>query len=66
MLVLTRKVDEALRIGPHIRIHVLAQTGKQVKLGIEAPREVSVVREELYQKVAASNLSAAAAPEEEA
>ncbi len=49
MLVLSRKTDEALIIGSgEIRIVVLSVQGDQVKLGIEAPRAVSVMREELF------------------
>ncbi len=59
MLVLTRKVNESLRIGNHIRIRVLDQNGKQVRLGIEAPKEMRVIREELFEWVANANRSAA-------
>ncbi|AUW94958.1 MAG: carbon storage regulator [Sulfobacillus thermosulfidooxidans] len=49
MLVLSRKTDEALIIGEgEIRIVILGVQGDQVKLGIEAPRAVSVMREELF------------------
>ena len=59
MLVLTRKNDEALRIGPDVRVRIINVSGRQVRLGIEAPPEVQVVREELYDRVAEANRAAA-------
>ena len=47
MLVLTRKLDESLRIGGDIKITVLRVKGNTVRIGIEAPRDVRVVRSEL-------------------
>jgi carbon storage regulator CsrA len=47
MLVLTRKLDESLRIGDDIKITVLRVKGNTVRIGIEAPRDVRVVRSEL-------------------
>lgn len=47
MLVLTRKQNEKIRIGPSITITVLRMKGKAVRLGIEAPEEISVIRGEL-------------------
>ncbi len=47
MLVLTRKLNEKIRIGPSITITVLRMKGKAVRLGIEAPQDVSVIRGEL-------------------
>ena len=47
MLVLTRKQNEKIRIGPSITITVLRMKGKAVRLGIEAPLDVNVVRGEL-------------------
>ncbi|MGB0958103.1 MAG: carbon storage regulator [Litorivicinus sp.] len=46
MLVLSRKSQQALRVGDEVVIHVLEINNKQVKLGIEAPRDVSVMRVE--------------------
>lgn len=51
MLVLTRKIGEKLRIGDDIEITVLQADNPQVKLGIHAPRDISVHREEIYQKI---------------
>ncbi|PRK31738.1 Carbon storage regulator, partial [Haemophilus influenzae] len=48
MLILTRKVGESVLIGDDISITVLSVRGNQVKLGVEAPKEVSVHREEIY------------------
>ena len=48
---LTRKVGESVLIGDDISISVLSVRGNQVKLGVEAPKEVSVHREEIYQRI---------------
>lgn len=51
MLVLSRKIDESIIIADDVTITVLSITGKQVKIGIAAPTEVSVHREEVYQRL---------------
>ena len=51
MLVLTRKLGEAITIGENIKIVIVDLDGTQVKLGIEAPRDVEVYREELFEKI---------------
>ena len=51
MLILTRKVGESVLIGNDISITILSVRGNQVKLGVEAPKEVSVRREEIYQRI---------------
>ncbi|MEM7409214.1 MAG: carbon storage regulator CsrA [Myxococcota bacterium] len=61
MLVLTRRDDESVRIGPDVRIRILQISGRQVRLGIEAPADVLIVREELYDRAAAANRDAALA-----
>ncbi|VVO24444.1 carbon storage regulator CsrA [Pseudomonas fluorescens] len=53
MLILTRKPGEVIRIGDNISITVLVVSGQQVRLGIEAPAEVEVHREEIYQRIQA-------------
>jgi len=50
MLILTRKVSEAICIGTDIEILVLAVRGTQVRIGIKAPRDVTVDREEIAQR----------------
>jgi carbon storage regulator len=52
MLVLSRKCNESIVIGGNIQVKVVAIAGCQIRLGIEAPREVSVVREELLTRQA--------------
>ena len=51
MLVLTRKIDESIVIGDSIVLTILAIEGEQVKLGINAPREVPILRQEVFQAV---------------
>lgn len=51
MLILTRKTDESLLIGDDVEITVLSVRGGQVKLGIKAPKEISVHRQEIYQRI---------------
>ena len=59
MLVLTRKVGESIAIDDHIKIVVVSIKGKQVRLGIQAPKETKVHREEVYQSIQDSNKEAA-------
>jgi carbon storage regulator len=61
MLVLSRKCEQSLLLGDDIVVTVLAIDGDRVKLGIEAPRSVSVLRQEVYQQLRSSNTTAAAA-----
>jgi len=58
MLVLTRKINESIRIGDDITVRVLEIKGSQVRLGIEAPEYVKIYRDELYRKVVKENLKA--------
>lgn len=58
MLALSRKKGEALVINNNIEITVLEIKGEQIKLGISAPREVSVYRKELYLQIEKSNRAA--------
>lgn len=52
MLILTRRVGEKLIIGDDVAVTVLATQGKQVRIGVNAPKSVSVHREEIYNKIA--------------
>jgi carbon storage regulator CsrA len=58
MLVLTRKIDESIVIGDNIVVKVIAIENGNVKLGIEAPKEVAIIRDELLQEVRRSNKEA--------
>lgn len=58
MLVLTRKLGETIRIGDNITIKIVDLDGRHVKLGIEAPRNVSVNREEIYERIQRENQAA--------
>lgn len=51
MLVLTRHVDEAIMIGEETVVKVLAISGRQVRIGVSAPSDVAVHREEVYQRI---------------
>ena len=59
MLILTRKLGERITIGDDISITLLEVSGSQVKLGIEAPKEVSIHLQEIYERISETNLSAA-------
>ncbi len=59
MLVLTRKIDESIIIGDNVKITVVDVRNDQVKIGISAPREIPVHREEVYLEIQAENRRAA-------
>lgn len=61
MLILTRRVGETIRINDEISIQVLSVCGQQVKLGIVAPLDVAVHREEIYQRIQAERETHSAA-----
>ena len=58
MLVLSRKLDESIVIGDDIVIKVVSIDNGVVKLGIEAPKDISIIRDELIQEVKKSNIAA--------
>ncbi len=59
MLVLTRKLGESIAIDDHIKIVVVQIKGKQVRLGIKAPKETKIHREEVYKAIQDQNEEAA-------
>jgi carbon storage regulator len=58
MLILTRKLGESIAIGDEIKITFLEMTGKNLRIGIVAPRNVSVHRAEIYQAIQEQNVQA--------
>ncbi|HKK50730.1 MAG TPA: carbon storage regulator CsrA [Myxococcota bacterium] len=63
MLVLTRRQGESVRIGPDIRVTVVASSGGQVRVAIDAPADVGIFREEIFERVATANVEAASITE---
>ncbi|MEW6702739.1 MAG: carbon storage regulator CsrA [Bacteroidota bacterium] len=61
MLVLTRKIDEEIKIGSDITIKVLSISENQIKVGIKAPKDVQIYRNEVYDKVKESTIEASRA-----
>ena len=59
MLILTRKIGESVTIGDKIKVYVIEIKGRQVRLGIEAPSDTMVHREEIYQRIVEENRLAA-------
>ena len=63
MLVLTRRLGEAITIGDNVKLIVVEIDGNQVKLGIEAPREIEIYREELFKKIKGTTFEASKSAE---
>jgi carbon storage regulator len=59
MLVLTRKAGEAIKIGNDIELKILSIDGEQIKLGIDAPKEIAIHRKEVYLAIEQENNTAA-------
>jgi carbon storage regulator len=64
MLILTRRVGETLMIGDQVTVTVLGVKGNQVRIGINAPKDLAVHREEIFQRIRREKDAEAAAPEE--
>ncbi len=61
MLILTRKLGESLKIGDEVTVTVLGVKGNQIRIGIDAPKEVAVHREEIYERIKAETTGMAGA-----
>lgn len=58
MLVLTRKINESVVIGNNIRVQVLEVRGEKVKIGITAPKDFAIFRDEIYEEITRQNREA--------
>ena len=61
MLILSRKIDQAITIGENIEISITKIEGDSVKVGISAPRSIAILRKEILEEMQSSNKAAAAA-----
>lgn len=59
MLILTRKSGEGIRVGDEIKVVILEVKGNQVRVGIEAPQNIQVHRDEVYERIKSENITAA-------
>jgi len=66
MLILTRRVGETLMIGDEVTVTVLGVKGNQVRIGVNAPREIAVHREEIYERIKREQAENAAQQQTEA
>nr|MCR4627464.1 carbon storage regulator CsrA [Treponema sp.] len=62
MLILARKIDEKIKIGQDITVTLIEIHGDQVKIGVEAPKNVRVFRQEVFDAIQSENKAAAANP----
>ena len=65
MLILARKIDEKIKIGNDITITIISVQGDQVKIGVEAPKNVKVFRQEVFDAIQEENKAALASPSQD-
>ncbi len=65
MLVLSRKVDQKLFIGDNIEITIVSVSGDTVRIGIEAPKDIKILRSEVYEEIQQQNIEAVSSSQAE-